>query len=370
MLGEMLVGKERDSWRGVPELAIALADCCKTAAADLQLLGKERCQDFIDAWYVPDQNFLMVNLSKTASEACVQHWADDLGGLPYDWHIFTCESYHPRSLPANLDPPIVKIAMRPYAAVAYHEKKAYSANLRKLLSMTGWNEDLFKTPEWPSPAAAMLASGLLGAGAGYGAGMIGENILPERWNRDHKLRHSLAMAGGLAGVLPGALWAGANIANDKGILSHYPMPDDPPQEIKTAEGGYPWWETPVHHIGGSGDENDTPPQSIDVHQFNQVIWHDPYVSQQLTPQIQALATGLVTGASHLAGEGGPATLISPWDVAKMTAGMGTGYVSGAVVGKALGMLMGMPEDSQDRLKQTGMWAGAITNIIPRAFGGG
>ena len=50
-------------------------------------------------------------------------------------------------------------------------------------------------------------------------------------------------------------------------------------------------------------------------------------------------------------------------------GMGTGYMSGLLVGKALGAMMGMPKDTQDKLKTTGMWAGVIANIIPKAFGG-
>jgi hypothetical protein len=56
------------------------------------------------------------------------------------------------------------------------------------------------------------------------------------------------------------------------------------------------------------------------------------------------------------------------DVGRMAAGMGSGYLSGALVGKALGLMMGMPESTQDKLKNTGMFAGIVANMVPIAFG--
>ena len=53
----------------------------------------------------------------------------------------------------------------------------------------------------------------------------------------------------------------------------------------------------------------------------------------------------------------------------MAAGMGSGYMSGALVGKALGTMMGMPQERQEQLKSTGLWAGMIANLVPIAFGG-
>jgi hypothetical protein len=57
------------------------------------------------------------------------------------------------------------------------------------------------------------------------------------------------------------------------------------------------------------------------------------------------------------------------DMGRMAAGMGSGYLSGALVGKGLGLLFGMPESTQERLKETGMFAGVISNLVPVAFGG-
>jgi hypothetical protein len=49
------------------------------------------------------------------------------------------------------------------------------------------------------------------------------------------------------------------------------------------------------------------------------------------------------------------------DVARISAGMGSGYLSGAIVGKVLGTLTGMPGSTQDRLKQT-----VAINIVGKA----
>ena len=61
--------------------------------------------------------------------------------------------------------------------------------------------------------------------------------------------------------------------------------------------------------------------------------------------------------------------MTPIDIARIAAGMGVGYTSGALVGGALGLMMGMPERTQEQLKQTGFWAGALSKIVPIAFGG-
>ena len=373
MLGELLVVTERQKWADVPAEALALAQRCKWAAADVQALAREFPGELIDAWLEPLDNHLTFNFTKAAEPSA---WHDRLRDLPYDRFSFSVGLEDYRAPLSAENPqwniPAVKIAMRPYVVVGYQEKQAYSPTVRALGALGGWNADLLHTPEWPSPASAMLASGLLGAGAGYGIGALGEHFLPDDWDKQ-KMKRNMALLGALAGAAPGALWGGVNIANGKGLLSHWPLesqlPDAETQALPFDKQSY---------FGYDGDENDTPSMlspfqgvrqpEINVHEFNQTIWHDPVVSVQLTPQVQALATGLITGASHLAGEGTPATLISPWDVAKMTAGMGTGYASGALVGKALGALMGMPADTQEKLKQTGMWAGAVANFIPLAFG--
>ena len=76
----------------------------------------------------------------------------------------------------------------------------------------------------------------------------------------------------------------------------------------------------------------------------------------------------MTAAANLPGKL-QTRFVTPFDVARIAAGMGSGYLSGKLVGKGLGLLMGMPEETQEKLKNTGMFAGIIANLVPMAFGG-
>jgi hypothetical protein len=103
------------------------------------------------------------------------------------------------------------------------------------------------------------------------------------------------------------------------------------------------------------------------------LWQDPFVADRLPLPLRTAGSGLLLGSSHLAGQergtDAPVRFISPWDVARMTAGMGSGYLAGAAVGRGLQLLTGMPDEQADKLKTTGVWAGALANLIPLAFSG-
>ena len=371
----MLDGCARLKWARVPERAADLTAKCRKIAeivqARLPLLSQ---RGFLDVWVQPHEHLrqsgnLLVNLTK---EADVASWRSAFTDTAYSNEIRCFERLADHRIPAaaNGGEPWVKVAMRPYIVVAVAEKRAYDTNLRRLMSVTGWNPDLVRFPGWPSPAAAMLATGMLGAGAGYGAGWLAEKVLPEKWERG-KLRRSLALLGGLGGTAMATPWMATNAAHDRSVFSGWPYDTPPFQRTPGGVEEMPASVMPklVSASYGDPDEDTIELPIIPVDDFNDTVLRDPRVAPLLSPQTQAAAAGLILGAAHLAGGLRPATLISPWDVARMTAGMGTGYLSGVVVGKVLGALMGMPGETQDMLKRTGMFAGAITNIIPMAFGG-
>ncbi len=239
-------------------------------------------------------------------------------------------------------------------------------------------------PSQPRPLVSMLAGGLAGAGLGYGIGALGEGLLPATWNRK-KLRRTLGIAGGLAGISPGLAWGLANLLakrkfNDPHFaegprpFSHQPWMDYPLEKAPPLEDGTQQAEL-VDKLFKSAAESALADMTglsaapvIDVNQWNQMIWQDPRVAIPLTPLQQVAASGLVTGASHMPGKVNT-KLVTPWDIARMAAGMGSGYASGMLVGKALGTLVGLPEQAQEKLKTTGTYAGLIANLVPLVFGG-
>ena len=220
----------------------------------------------------------------------------------------------------------------------------------------------------PSPLAAGLSGGLLGAGLGYGAGWLGEQFLPKEHFNKGRLRKALAILGGLGGAAPGIAWGISSAHSNPerpgmgAFLHGWPMRDqDMPKEGSVDEAHAALMEITGEKsalaVGRAGAFG-LPP--IDVDAFNRVVWQDP----QTPMAVRAATTGLTESASMLR-DG--ADLISPADVGRIAAGMGSGWVSGMLVGKALGALAGLKPETQQKLQQTGMWAGALTNVIPMAF---
>ncbi len=202
----------------------------------------------------------------------------------------------------------------------------------------------------PTPLAAMGAGGLLGAGLGYGGAKLIEKILGPRVLEPGRLSRVGALLGGALGTVPGAylgsVGARLNVEDGKPALSAFVEPN----ALFGKEG--------VEKAADAGGLFD---QTIPVDAFNRVVWSDPN-----TPgPIRAATTGLLDGARQF--QGG-AQWVSPFDVGRIAVGMGSGLLSGLLVGKTLGALAGLKPEAQNVLKQTGMWAGALLNVVPKAFG--
>ena len=284
------------------------------------------------------------------------------------------------------------------------EKAAYSPTLRRLSEILQFAPapEGGVLPSKPSPLAAMLASGLVGGGLGYGLGWLGEKFLPSEWKRG-RMRRTGAILGALLGASPGLAWGITNKLdkrrfNDPTLLDtprenigegfppvpeyrhglspdvdEYmtgrvaPLPSDASKDdvvewLKTSADifGEEKQALDLNLFGGGGP-------IIPVSTFNSTINEDPRVRNRLDPAMRAAATGLITSSAHLPGKRST-RFVTPMDVGRMAAGMGSGYLSGALVGKALGAMMGMPESTQNKLKNTGMFAGVVANMVPIAFG--
>lgn len=381
-------------WSQVFPRARALFCKHAEAAAELLEVSKSLPQaGFLDLWRKDCDDFVQLKLGSAGRSEDQARWRAALE--PYCDHLeVRAEDSNP-----DKDDEWVRLAFDVPPELPGQVKEAYSSAMRNLGEVGGylpggWTDSI----GGPTPLSGMLASGMIGAGLGYGTGWVGEQLLPRAW-RKGKLRRTLAMMGGLAGAVPGAWMMADNLHKGRnfnsGALTNYPntsetlhylpqledgspnpdydpnipgVPLDYKQVAAAAEGEVPEiWKQAASRTGFELEAADFyPPPIIPVDAFNQRIYQDPFVASRLSPPMQAAASGLLEAAYQARG-GGP-RLIGPADIARISAGMGSGYLAGAIVGKALGALMGMPEPAQDRLRQTGLWAGVVANLVPLAFG--
>jgi hypothetical protein len=366
-------------WMQVFPRAITLYHKHASAAEDLASAIEELPKDgFLDLYRHEEDGLvsLFLNVGDWMSGDDIRTWKAALE--PHCDHL---EVAHESG---RLSDPWVKIAFAPPRELPYAVKEAYSTAMRGLAQNAGylpggWADSL----GGPTPLSGALAGGMIGAGLGYGTGWLGEQLLPRNWRRG-KLRRSLALMGGMLGAAPGALMMADNLHKGRGwnndALIGYPNTSESMNYSPVLETGEPnptfdpnIPEVPLDYKAAAsrtGFEFEAPgfgpAPVIPLDAFNATLFQDPRVSSQLNPAMQAAASGLLEAAYQSRG-GGP-RLISPADIARISAGMGSGYLSGAIVGKALGALMGAPEPVQDRLRQTGMWAGIVANLVPLAFG--
>ena len=365
----MLATARQLEWMQVPALAQALAEKHAATAKQVEKAIKDIPRDAFYGLFRNNDGDLFLTMGDWAEKEDIDQWKAALEPL--------CDNLRTEAeaMPETVGlEGYVKIASGPERRTLYQEKEAYNKYLQRLGQVMGfikspWSEAM-NIPGYPGPIAGTLAGGILGAGLGYGAGWLGEKLMPNQWEKN-RLRRTLALTGGLAGAVPGAAWMTTNVLGGhpwysthmtKGELPKMPAPPKTPtasekQALFGRPGGYPGYNTGMS-TGAMG---------VPLDDLSNSIYRDPRVSNRLSPQQQVATTGLMESA--YAARGGGPRIVTPVDVAKITAGMGSGYLSGLVVGKALGALTGMPPKTQDRLKDTGMWAGVIANLVPLAFGG-
>jgi hypothetical protein len=373
-------------WLRVPARAVALAEKCADTATEVRkAIAKLPTDGFLDLWYNSDKDKLLLNVGDWIESDDHDQWLSALEPLASELQS-EAELGGPRSGGGD-ESDWVKVAFRPFVARIFLEKRGSSPTVDTGMRLTGFKPGII--PGAPSPLAAGLASGVLGAGLGYGAGWLGETLMPDKWKKG-RLRRNLAMLGGAGGVMLPALWAWNNISqgknwNDPGVMSNTGTRDSLSAHQPYVNGqANPEFTNPVSYqtmpemedfiLDKAGMDKEAfnsitgyggPWIPIDVPNFHAAVNLDTRVRSRLDPATRAAATGLVTGASAMAGG---AKLVSPMDVGRMAAGMGSGYLSGMVVGKVLGGLLGAPPATQEKLKNTGLWAGAIANVVPLAFG--
>jgi len=221
-------------------------------------------------------------------------------------------------------------------------------------------------PNAPSPLAATLSGGLVGAGLGYGAGWLGEKLLPDRWQKG-RLKKTLAALGGGLGAAPGAI--GMLMHNNQGLSILDPGPlnaidkegcDLSEQYLNAADGFC------KKAFGGFQEDRD--PLAVNLNRMGQVLW-----DSGAPPQTTAATMNTLYAASRMPDPYAQPGQVTPRQTGLLGQMMGAagggikGYAVGYGVGKTLGLLTGMSPSDQNMLANSGAALGIVNTLIPRMF---
>jgi hypothetical protein len=257
--------------------------------------------------------------------------------------------------------------------------KSAATVAQKAYSLLGWDDRYYPT----NPVAAMLATGILGAGLGYGGASLASAFLPKNWDKK-KFRRSGMLLGGTIGAAPGALETLKSLMIGQPVLdgSHMQLKKDKLRWLADHAGLKRYSDSPDHApssylfplldsaLQKSSEYPEIPlPRYSPLPQISgddlmKMTWQHPLVSRQMTSGQQALLSGAVHGAQAIAGS----PIFTPQDMARLTAGMGSGYAMGLAAGKVLGVLSGMPQSAQNTLANTGALAGSLKAVLPLIYG--
>lgn len=378
-------------WESVP---YRVFDLCKTGSdvsrrirdAIKPLSVADRGYGYV--FWNPDGNRLWVVLSDSDDQATHNRWSNALHAAGFR-NVTTASESHP---PDKADWVRIKTAA-PLGFLG----KAWDTGTTLLGG--------------PNALATSLAGGLITGGLGYGAGMLAEQLFPDRILERGKLRRNLGLLGLGLGALPGVWQASANYRNAaaagqpvsylrSAIMrpQNVPVPTPQPAQVDTPR---PWADK-VAALNEQVPDIDEVPivkaandlyqsqaggmhvPSVPVDAFNQAVWHDvrqgaarfnPYGTKSpwgnnqqplhTPPELGAMTTGLMSGVQAMAG-GAP--LLSPATIVRGIASAGVGLATANLAGRTLSALAGLTPEAQRTLQNTGAFAGVLSAVVPPVFG--
>lgn len=256
-------------------------------------------------------------------------------------------------------------------------KVAYSPTLRRIGELLNFFPGQYfgVIPNAPSPLAAMLTSGLVGAGLGYGAGRLAGAVLPGRWGK--RLGRTGAILGGLAGATPGALW---------GLSSPYgwtdPRPLDPPAgsldqsdpemfklsgDLGAALDAIPlgaMYKEAVNALTYDIPDRSGPfdPITVNINALGQTLW-----DHEAPPGMAAATMGALYAAQQLPDPRSRPGLVTGHQLGQLAANAAGDYTKGLLVGAALNAVVGTPY-SANSYGMGNVALGIIGAVVPKLFG--
>jgi len=261
-------------------------------------------------------------------------------------------------------------------------KVAYSPTLRRMAEVLQFLPSKDIPGFGGRPIASTIASGLLGAGIGYGGGALLDKMTPRALRGEKGRMKYIGMGlGGAAGAGMGSIPGFINQSdgrdfNDNTLWSGFPEDgfetDLVGSSYKAASERFVEKMAYQVHPGGISSTMGGPSfaQSplIRTDELGNVLW-----GSRANPQTTAMTMGMVYGANRMPDRRSRPGRVTPHQTGLMGMAMGAagggmkGYATGYIVGKGLGLLTGMPQGTQNKLKQSGMALGIINSLVPRLF---
>lgn len=254
-------------------------------------------------------------------------------------------------------------------------KVAYSPLLRRMGEIAQFHPSNDIPGFGGRPIASTIASGLLGAGLGYGAGWLGEKLLPSWARREGTLPNRLALIGGLGGATLGAVpgfinWHDGRDFNDNTLWNSLPQDGwemDLGRNVKQAI-DYTVKKYAFDNSGTIGGPSFEEMPLIQTDSLGRVLWQTG-----ANPQTAAMTMGMVYGANQMPDPMSRPGLVTPHQTGLLGMAMGAagggvkGYILGRAVGAGLGLLTGMPQETQQVLGQSGAALGIVNSLMNRFY---
>jgi hypothetical protein len=254
-------------------------------------------------------------------------------------------------------------------------KIAYSKTLRGLAEGLNFFPGHYPggIPNQASPLAAMLTTGILGAGLGWGTGKLLGALAPKRFG--HNLGRTGLLLGAGLGALPGAVWMGRNLAQDKSVLDPYPYPQLPADGVKLGE-HYTAMVTGFLHDFQEAAEKEAAaafeewaparlatPADVNINALGRTLW-----GAGASPQLAGAALGTMYAASLLPDPLAQPGVATGSQIGQLAASMGGSYVKGLLAGAALNAVVGTPYPAST-YGLGSMALGVVGSVLPKIFGG-
>lgn len=284
-------------------------------------------------------------------------------------------------------------------------KVAYSQALRRAGELGNFFPGQFPggIPNSPSPVAAMLTSGLIGAGLGWGGGKLLGKLLPNGYGDN--LGRTGAVLGAALGATPGLAWGGTNKLigrpfNDPALLDSPPGAEpinsplaidggnmvlpartdgDPLADLKTQIGKTVlprkfaadvelcgWYkEAAAKAAAAFGEPDRTAPSPLDVNidAVGRTLWQTG-----ASPSLAGTTMGALYAAQQLPDVGSRPGLVTAHQLGQLAQAAAGDYARGLVVGAALNTVVGTPHRA-GVFGLGNLALGVIGTVVPKLFGG-